>query len=135
MHDAITDLLLALSLPQIFQLYDTTLRKHFGAHPGIATKNLPLLIERFRSWGMELPIILTHVNKVGFHVNPSLSDHEEALRNSSLNVMAMGVLASGFLGPSEAATYVRQFPSVKSVVIGASSKFHISETFSSFHAS
>lgn len=129
LHDAISDLLLALNMPQIFSLYESTLRKRFDTKYGVATKNLPLLVRRFQEWDLELPVVLTHVNKAGFHVNPSLKESEKALQNPGLTVMAMGTLASGFLTPNEAFKYVNRFKSVKSVVVGASSKTHIEDTF------
>ena len=134
LHDAISDLLLSLGAPKVFDVYRRTLQKRFGARAGVATKNLPLLLDRFATWGLETPVVLTHVNKVGFHVNPSLGAHEQCLRDGSLEVMAMGTLASGFLKPVEAAAYVRQFPAVKSVVIGTSSPSHINETFAPYLA-
>lgn len=132
LHDAISDLLLSLGTPKVFDIYRSTLLKRFGARAGVATKNLPLLLERFQAWGLEVPVILTHVNKAGFHINPSLEAHEKCLRDGQLEVMAMGTLASGFLKPIEAATYVRQFPAVKSVVIGTSMPSHITETFAPY---
>ena len=129
LHDAISDLLLALNMPQIFSLYASTLRKRFGTKCGVATKNLPLLVRRFQEWDLDLPVVLTHVNKAGFHVNPSLKECEETLQDPALTVMAMGTLASGFLTPNEAYEYVNKFKSVKSVVVGASSKAHIEDTF------
>jgi hypothetical protein len=134
LHDAITDLLLALSMPRVLEVYSTTLKKRLGARAGLATKNLPFLLDRFKGWGIEPPVILTHVNKVGFHVNPSLAAQERALTVASLEVMAMGTLASGFLKPTEAAQYVLRFPSIKSVVVGASSAEHIAETFAPYSA-
>jgi aryl-alcohol dehydrogenase-like predicted oxidoreductase len=41
----------------------------------------------------------------------------------------MGTLASGYLTPDEAFAYVRTLPAVKSLVVGASSREHIAETF------
>ena len=129
LHDAISDLILALNMPQIFSLYESTLRKRFGTHYGVATKNLPLLVRRFQEWDLELPVVLTHVNKIGFHVNPSLKECEDALQNPDLTVMAMGTLASGFLTPNEAYQYVNRFSSVKSIVVGASTVGHVHATF------
>jgi hypothetical protein len=128
LHDAISDLLLALNMPQIFSLYESTLRKRFGTKYGVATKNLPLLVRRFQEWDLELPVVLTHVNKAGFHVNPSLKECEETLQDPALTVMAMGTLASGFLTPNEAYPYVNRFSSVKSIVVGVSSVEHVDVT-------
>jgi len=135
LHDAIADLLMALNLPKVFSVYKSTLRRRFGTAAGIATKNLPLLVRRFQEWGMELPVVLTHVNKVGFHVNPSQEEYEKALAHPELAVMAMGTLASGYLNPEEAYSYVNAFSSVKSIVVGASSTAHMRATFGSITAS
>jgi len=135
LHDAIADLLMALNLPEVFSLYESTLRRRFGTAAGIATKNLSLLVRRFQEWGMELPVVLTHVNKVGFHVNPSQEEYEKALAHPELAVMAMGTLASGYLTPEEAYSYVNAFSSVKSIVVGASSTAHMRATFGSITAS
>lgn len=132
LHDAISDLLLGLSVPRVFDVYASTLRRRFGARAGVATKNLPVLLERFSQWGIEPPFVLTHVNKIGFNMNPSQRESEACLRNYELDVMAMGSLASGHLKPEEAAEYVKQFASVKLVVVGASSRGHIQETFSRY---
>jgi aryl-alcohol dehydrogenase-like predicted oxidoreductase len=51
------------------------------------------------------------------------------LQRTDLEVMAMGTLASGYLTPDEAFAYVRTLPAVKSLVVGASSREHIAETF------
>ena len=129
LHDAISDLLLALNMPKIFAVYRDTVHKHFAVVAGVATKNLPFLVQRFEEWGMDLPVVLTHVNKVGFHVNPSREASEKILGRSDLHVMAMGTLASGFLAPAEAYQYVNRFPSVKSIVVGVSSAEHLHYTF------
>jgi len=129
LHDALSDLLMALNLPKVFSVYESTLRRRFGTTAGIATKNLPLLVQRFQEWGMELPVVLTHVNKVGFQVNPSQEECEKALAHPKLAVMAMGTLASGYLTPKEAYSYVNAFPSVQSIVVGTSTTHHIASTF------
>jgi len=131
LHDAIADLLMALNLPKVFSVYKSTLRRRFGTNTGVATKNLPLLVQRFQEWGIDLPVVLTHVNKAGFHVNPGLEECEKALAHPGMTVMAMGTLASGFIPPHEAYSYLNMFPSVKSIVVGASSSAHIQTTFKS----
>ena len=129
LHDALADLLLALDQPHVFGVFEQTLRKRFGTCAGVATKNLPYLVRRFEHWGLRPPVILTHVNKAGFHVNPGIADCEAVLQRTDLEVMAMGTLASGYLAPDEAFAYVGSLPAVKSLVVGASSREHIAETF------
>jgi len=135
LHDALADLLLALDQPRVFGVFQQTLKKRFGTRAGVATKNLPYLIRRFEQWGLHPPVFLTHVNKAGFHVNPGIADCEAVLQRTDLEVMAMGTLASGYLAPDEAFAYVGSLPAVKSLVVGASSREHIAETFRAIESS
>lgn len=129
LHDVLTDLALALDLPTIFTLYAEEIQTRFQTRPALATKNLPLLVQRFRQWGLELPLILAHVNKTGFCVNPSLEAVEQCLRENAVEVMAMGTLASGYLAPQEAYEYLFSLPNICSVTVGVSSRAHAEETF------
>jgi len=129
LHDALTDLALGLELKDIFSFFIEELDKNHNSQGSFATKNLPLLQQRFKEWGLPTPTVLTHANKIGFHMNPSLPACEDALNEGVSNVMAMGTLASGYLSPDEAYSYLGQFPTIKSVVVGVSSSKHADETF------
>lgn len=129
LHDALTDLALGLELQDIFAFFIEELRKNHNSQGSFATKNLPLLQQRFKEWGLPSPTVLTHANKIGYHMNPSREACEVALNEGSSNVMAMGTLASGYLSPEDAYAYLGQFPSIKSVVVGVSSAKHADETF------
>jgi hypothetical protein len=48
------------------------------------------------------------------------------------NVIAMSVLAAGYLRIPEAREYVRSLPNVKGVVVGVSKEEHASKTFKLF---
>ena len=54
--------------------------------------------------------------------------YEKYLKEKEFQPMAMQVLAAGALRPKEAIEYLGQFPGIKSVLFGASSKTHILET-------
>jgi hypothetical protein len=129
LHDVLTDLALALDIPEVLELHATEVQKRFGARAGYATKNLPLLVERFQRYGFERPLVLVQINKIGFGMNPSREACERALTSGALDVMAMGTLASGYLKPKEAYEYVFSRPSVQSVVVGVSTPTHAAETF------
>ena len=129
LHDVLTDLALALDIPEVLELHATEIRKRFGARGGFATKNLPLLVQRFQRYGFESPLVLAQINKIGFGMNPSREACEHALASSSLEVMAMGTLASGYVRPMEAYQYVFARPAVQSVVVGVSTPSHAAETF------
>ena len=129
LHDALTDLGLALDLRGIFEFYMEEIPKRYEAEPAFATKNLPMLAEKFRAWGFEKPLVLTHFNKVGFNMSPSREACERCLAESDVQVMAMGTLASGYLKPDEAYEYLYGLPRMDSAVVGVSTKAHAESTF------
>jgi hypothetical protein len=129
----LTDLLLALGLRPVFEFYIEEIARSHGSQGAFATKNLPMLLERFAEWGLPKPVVMTHFNKVGYHMNPSVAACEEAARKHPVDIMAMGTLASGFLKPREAYEYLASVPNIKSVVVGVSSEAHIAETFSAIN--
>jgi hypothetical protein len=130
LHDVLTDLLLALNLRPVFEFYIEEIARTHKSRGTFATKNLPLLLKRFAEWRLSKPVVMTHFNKVGYHMNPSMAACEEAAREHPVDIMAMGTLASGFLKPKEAYEYLASVPNIKSVVVGVSSPEHIEETFS-----
>lgn len=129
LHDAFTDLGLALGTRDIFEFYLEQTEKKFKAQGAFATKNLPFLMESFEKWGLPRPVVMTHFNKAGFHMNPSREECEQAAGARPVSIMAMGSLASGYLAPAEAYEYLGQVPNIDSVVVGASSEDHIRDTF------
>lgn len=129
LHDVFTDLLLGLGLPDVFQFYVEEIHKKCGCQGGVATKNLPMLLEHFNEWGLPKPVVMTHFNKIGYHMNPTVEACEAAARNYDVSILAMGTLASGYLSPDEAYRYIGSIPSIESVVVGVSSRDHAEETF------
>lgn len=129
LHDAFTDLALGLGLKDVFSFYLEEIERSHHAQGAFATKNLPTLLARFSEWGLPTPVVMTHVNKCGFHMNPSRAACEEALKTHEVSVMAMGTLASGYLRPDEAYAYLATVPRIESAVVGVSSPAHIAETF------
>jgi hypothetical protein len=134
LHDVMTDLALALDLPDVLEFYRTEITKRFGARAGFATKNLPLFMQRFQRYGFERPLVLAQVNSIGFGMNPSRETCEQVLARGDLQVMAMGTLASGYLRPADAYSYVFAQPAVKSVVVGVSTPAHAAETFTALRS-
>jgi hypothetical protein len=129
LHNVLTDLALGLGLRNIFEMYVDEMTSHFKTRPAFATMNLPLLVERFKEWGIERPFIMTNINKVGFAVNPDRETCERCLAENDIQVMAMSTLASGYLKPDEAYEYVCKQPHVDSIVVGVSTPEHAAETF------
>jgi len=129
LHDAFTDLALGFGLKQVFEFYLDETRKSFGTEGAFATKNLPTLLARFREWGLPKPLVMTHFNKIGYHMNPDRASCEQSAAAHDVSILAMGSLASGYLAPDEAYAYLGQVANIDGVVVGASRPEHIEETF------
>lgn len=129
LHDVLTDLMLALRLRSVFEFYIGELPRICSGQGAFATKNLPLLLDSFREWGLPKPMVMTHFNKAGYHMNPSRAACEQAAAAHDVDIMAMGTLASGFLKPDEAYAYLGGVANIRSVVVGVSSPSHMDETF------
>lgn len=129
LHDTLTDLALALELRDIFELYFDEVRAATGGQGALTTKNLPQLLARLKEWNLPVPAVMTHFNKIGYHMNPSRAACEEAAAAHRPSLLAMGTLASGRLSPEEAYAYLNGIAAVEAVVVGASSRGHLEHTF------
>jgi hypothetical protein len=88
-------------------------------------------VEKFREWGINLEKILiaTPFNKIGFQMIPLKEECEKALATlPKPNVLAISILAAGYLEPKEAIDYIARLPNIKGVAVGVSKK-HAKETF------
>jgi hypothetical protein len=131
LHEIITDMALALDLDWLFKSYVDSISR-LGIKPGFETRNFTYLVNKFREWSINFDKILiaTPFNKVGFQMNPSGAECEKALANiPEPNVIAMSILAAGYLNPPEAMKYVRNLPNLVGVVVGVSKEQHALETF------
>ena len=129
LHDGFTDLALAFGLREVFEFYLAEIPKICDAQGAFATKNLPMLLDRFREWGLPQPVVMTHFNKAGYHMNPDRARCEEAAARHDASILAMGSLASGYLKPDEAYEYLAGVRNIDGVVVGVSRPAHIDETF------
>ena len=134
LHDALTDLALALGLKDIFYFYLEEIEQVHGSKGAFTTKNAPLLLQKLSDWGLPDPIVMTHVNKLGFQMNPTRDACLKSFAEHQAEIVAMSTLASGYLRPKEAFQFLSRVPEVKSVVVGASSRFHLEETFAQLRA-
>jgi len=120
LHNVVTDLVLSLKIEGVLEYYADHIREKHGLRPAFGTLNLPLLLERLDAENIDDAIVMTSVNKAGFFMNPSQQACEDALKDERWDVMAMSILASGAIPPDEAFAYAVQYPSVKSLLFGAS---------------
>jgi len=131
LHEVITEIILSLNLDWLAKSY-IDLSLDLGMKPGFETRNFAYLVKKFNEWSIDFSgiSIATPFNKLGFQMNPSREDCEKALTAASgCNLIAMSVLASGYLTLSEAADYLGNLPNIKGVVIGVSREKQALETF------
>lgn len=129
LHDAFTDLALGFGMKEVFEFYMQEVEKNYRSTGAFATKNLPIFLQRFKEWGLPRPVVMTHFNKAGFHMNPDRGACERAAAEFDVSILAMGSLASGYLKPDDAYAYLGGVKNIDGVVVGASSPAHIRETF------
>ena len=134
LHQLVTDLALALNMDWLFKEYVAFLSKK-RITPGFNTGNFAYLVKKFNEWEIDLNavIILAPFNNVGFQMAPSVEDCENALRTLPAPVViAISVLAAGFVKPKAAAEYVAGLPNIKGVAAGVSKEIHAKDTFRYF---
>lgn len=132
LHEVITDMALALNLDWLFKAYIRFIRG-FRIKPGFETRNFAYLVKRFKEWNLDFSevSIATPFNKIGFQMNPSRAECEKALvETPESNVIAMSILAAGYLKLPEAIEYIKGLSNLKGVVVGVSKEKHAYETFS-----
>ncbi len=120
LHNVVVDLILALEIDGVLKFFASYVREKHNTRPGFGSLNLPRLVKRLETEGVEDAVIMTSVNKKGFFMNPSREECESVLNNSDLEVMAMSILASGAISAEEAFRYADSFPAVKCLLFGAS---------------
>lgn len=131
LHQAITDMALALRLDWLFKSYVDFMLK-LGITPGFNTGNFAYLVNKFREWNIDLGniTIAAPFNKVGFQMNPSRRECKKALESvPEPTVIAISILAAGYLSPPEAIDYIATLPNIKGVAVGVSKENHARETF------
>jgi len=132
LHDVLTDLALSLGMKKVFQTFQEHIHEKHKLKSGLVTKNLPLLISKLNEWELKFPKIMTSFNPIGFQMNPSRNDCEKAILDYDGEIIAMSVLAGGFLKLQDAYEYLSKIPQITSLVIGVSSTDHAKSTFSLF---
>ena len=131
LHELVTEMALALDLDWLFRSY-IGFMINLGIMPGFETRNFAYLVKKFEAWRIDFhkTIIVAPFNKLGFQMNPSKTDCEKALARLPVpNVVAMSILAAGYIRAPEAVEYVRTLPNLRGVVVGVSKERHARETF------
>ena len=130
LHEIVTDMALALNMEQLCKSYIKFVKK-YHIRPGFETRNFPYLVEKFSQWNIDLSelTLTSSFNKVGFQMCPSQGECEEALeRAQEAEVIAMSILAAGYLKPVDAIGYLGNL-GLSGLVVGVSKERQATETF------
>jgi hypothetical protein len=131
LHEIITDMALALNMEWLFNSY-IEFMKRLKTTPGFETRNFTYLVSKFKEWGVDLSdvAIAAPFNKMGFQMTPPRIECEKVLELlPKPNVIAISILAAGYLKLEEAIEYVKNLPNIKGVAVGVSKEKHANETF------
>lgn len=131
LHEVIVDMALALGLDWLFEAYIKMMRKG-GYIPGFNTCNFAYLVTKFKEWNLDVGnmVVAAPFNRIGFEMNPSRAECEKALKSLPKPMLvAISILAAGYLKPAEGVEYLRNLPNIRGVAVGVSKKEHALNTF------
>lgn len=132
LHEVITDMVVALNLDWFVKSY-VRFVSGLGIKPGFETRNFAYLVDKFKEWNVDFSEIelVSSFNKVGFQMNPSKEACEKALDEiPECDVIAMSILAAGYIKLPEAVEYIEGLQNLKGMVVGVSKEKHAHDTFS-----
>ncbi len=132
LHEVVTDLCLGLRDVQLLHAFAEHIREKYQVSPGFVTYNLESLVQLFRKTGLAMDdiVIMTPFNSVGYQMSPSRNSSEDCLAAlPEANLIAMSVMAGGYLTLESALEYLQTLPKLSGVAIGVSSKEHAENTF------
>jgi hypothetical protein len=128
LQNVATDFLLGLGFDEAFRIFANCVRERYQAEPAFITMNAPMLLPRLEKLGIENPIICANINKIGFRMCGGMEAYEQLMLRGRCRLIAMSVFASGALPAKQALEYVCQYPQIRSIVFGASSRRNIAQT-------
>jgi len=132
LHEVLTDLAVSFEAHQLLNSYANHIADKYHVMPGFVTRNFSKFVAFAVKSGMRLDqiIVLAPFNKVGFQMNPSRESCERTLdQHRDAIVIAMSILASGYLEMIDALQYLSERKAIRSFVVGVSTPAHARETF------
>ncbi len=127
LHNSLTDMLAALRATEVVRFFAKNIAEEHGACPAFCTLSAGLTMSYFRDIGLESPVMMAPFNPAGFQMNPSRERCEQLLEEYPCHMVAMSVLAAGYVTPADAARYLSSLTGIDSIVFGASSAGHVTE--------
>jgi hypothetical protein len=127
LHNSLTDMLAALRAREVVHFFMRNIEEEYGARPAFCTLSAGLSMSYFREIGLEAPVMMAPFNPAGFQMNPSRERCEQLLQEYPCHMVAMSVLAAGYVTPADAARYLSSLTGIDSIIFGASSPGHVTE--------
>lgn len=138
MHEIVTDLALSFGAHQLFDSFMQHVADKYDTKPGFVTRNFVRFVNFFQEHDLPLKevAIMAPFNKIGFQMNPSRKECEVCQSDlPGVEVIAISILAGGYIGLDEAVEYLRTLPRLSGLAIGASSEQHAEDSFTKLRTS
>jgi len=132
LHEVLTDLCLGLGETGMLNVFAQHLRENHHVTPGFVTYNFPRFIKLFQEAGLSLKdvVIMTPFNSLGYQMSPSRESCEVCLSNlHEGSVIAMSIMAGGFLSMDQAIEYIQSLPGLSGIAVGVSTRQHAKDAF------
>jgi hypothetical protein len=123
------DFVMAMELFDVIEAFADAASRRLGSVPGFITMNHPKAVEVLcDKVGLDRPWLCANYNIAGFRMNPSKAACEASFADQRSQNIAMSVLASGKVSPTDAVSYVRSKfgdGGVNAILFGSSSPSNI----------
>jgi hypothetical protein len=127
LHEILTDLLVALNMHEILEIFKEYCKSN-NFFFGLATRNFVLLKKFLEKNKIYTDTVLTHINTVGFSMNPNKKEVLHNLNSKNIKkIFAMGVFASGIkdFNEKKIKKFISNYPTIEGIVIGSTKKRNI----------
>lgn len=131
LHEVVTDMALALDLEWLFRAHVDLMTRR-GIKPGFQTHNFACLVDKLEKWKINpgMLVIAAQFNSLGFWMCPTREECESALKRiPQAEVIAYGILASGYLGLPGAVEYMKDVPNLDGIALGVSKQHQAQDSF------
>lgn len=133
LHNALSDMATGLKMQDIIHFFSNYITEKYGVAPGFCTLNSSLIMNYLNDINIKNPLLMAPFNPIGFQMNPSRQSAEKELIKYPSRMIAMSILAAGYIKPKEAYQYLSNLSGIRSVIVGASSEDHLKEIFAVFN--
>jgi len=126
LHELVTEMAVALKMDWLLRTHVEYMNR-LGIKPGFETRNFAALVTRLRELKIDTAnvVITAPFNSIGFQMNPDKKTCEDTLTlTPEIEVIAMSILASGYIKLPDALNYIHSLPQLSGVVVGVSKEQH-----------